>query len=317
LKIIAGSASLERPLERPVLTIGNFDGVHLGHRAIMDTVVSRARSLGSVSVVLTFEPHPRKVLQPDRAPALLTTLEQKLERIAATGIDVTIVEPFTLEFARQPAEVFVREYVHRRIRPVEAYLGYDFHYGRDREGSMRLMTELGPRLGFAVTIIPEVVVEGRDVSSTHIRERLAGGDVEGAATLLGRAYDVRGRVRRGERRGQELGFPTANLEPENEILPGAGVYTGRLRLLDAGRPEAGTGFGAVTNVGRRPTFEAAGGLVAEAHLLDFSGDLYGRRVELCFLERLRAERRFESVDALRAQIGRDVAEARRRLSHPG
>lgn len=279
----------------------------------MDTVVSRARSLGGVSIVLTFDPHPRKVLQPDRAPSLLTTLEQKLERIAATGIEVTIVEPFTREFARQPADVFVRDYVHRRIRPVEAYLGYDFHYGRDREGSMRLMTELGPRLGFAVTIIPEVVVDGRDVSSTRIRERLAEGDVEGAGTLLGRPYEVRGRVRPGERRGQGLGFPTANLEPENEILPGAGVYTGRLRLLDPGQPEAGTSFGAVTNVGRRPTFEPAGGLVAEAHLLDFAGDLYGRRVELCFVERLRAEQRFEDVEALRVQIGRDVAEARRRL----
>ena len=164
MRHVAGIAALREPLERPVLTIGNFDGIHLGHRAILDTVGSRARALGGVAVVYTFDPHPRKVLQPVRAPKLLTTLEQRLELLERAGVDVVVVEPFTLDFARTSAEDFIREVIHARIRPLEVYVGYDFHFGRDREGSMRLLTELGPRLGFSVTIIPEVRVDGGDVN---------------------------------------------------------------------------------------------------------------------------------------------------------
>ena len=166
-------------------------------------------------------------------------------------------------------------------------MGYDFHFGRDREGSMRMLTELGPRLGFSVTIIPEVVVGDGDVNSTRIRELLAKGGVEEAALLLGRDYSVRGRVVPGDARGRTLGFPTANLAPENEVLPEAGVYAGWLHCLDAGDPPAGARLPAVTNVGTRPTFGASDRVVAEAHLIDFSGDLYGRRVELSFRSHLR------------------------------
>jgi len=313
VRVIAGSAAFaDAKLRRPVVTIGNFDGIHRGHQAILSTVVARARALSASAVVYTFEPHPRKVLRPDSAPALLTTLEQKLELIAATGIDAVVLESFTPEFARTAPDVFVRECLHARLAPREVYVGYDFHFGRDREGSMRLLTELGPRLGFAVTIIPEVEVDGGDVNSTRIRECLAEGEPERAARMLGRPYSVRGRVVRGDERGRGLGFPTANLDPENEVLPAPGVYAGALRLLDEGNPPAGTALRAVTNVGRRPTF-AGESLRAEAHALDWSGDLYGRRVEITFAERLRAERRFESVDALRRQIAADVEEARRRL----
>jgi riboflavin kinase/FMN adenylyltransferase len=310
---VAGSAAIDEPLVRPVLTVGNFDGIHVGHRAILDTVVSRARALAGQSVVYTFDPHPRKVLHPERAPRLLTTLEQRLELLEAAGIDVVVVEPFTPDFARTPAEVFIREVIRNRIRPLEVYVGYDFHFGRDREGSMRLLTELGPRLGFSVTIIPEVVVDEGDVNSTRIRQVLAEARVEEAAALLGRPYTIRGRVTHGESRGRTLGFPTANIDPENEVLPGAGVYAGRLRLLDAGDPPAGRGFAAVTNVGTRPTFRDGGEVLAEAHLLDFAGDLYGRRVELAFVACLRPERRFASVEALKSQIRADVEEARKRL----
>jgi riboflavin kinase/FMN adenylyltransferase len=316
LKFIAGSAAIEEPLVRPVLTVGNFDGIHVGHRAILDTVVSRARALGGEAVVYTFDPHPRKVLHPERAPKLLTTLEQRLELLEEAGVDAVIVETFTPDFARTPAELFIRERIHAAIRPLEVYVGYDFHFGRDREGSMRLLTELGPRLGFSVTIISEVVVDGRDVNSTRIRQVLAESGVEEAALLLGRPYAIRGRVAQGERRGRTLGFPTANLEPESEVLPGAGVYAGTLLLLDAGEPPAGRRFAAVTNVGTRPTFRAGGELLAEAHLLDFAGDLYGRRVELSFEAWLRSERRFESADALRAQIRADAEAARKRLEAP-
>jgi len=313
LQVFPGSAALDRPLESPVVTIGNFDGVHRGHRAIMETVVSRARVLSGEAVVYTFEPHPRRVLVPERAPALLATLDQKLERLEELGVDVVIVEPFDREFAAMAPEHFVRECVHRRIRPVEVYVGYDFRFGRDREGSMRLLTELGPHLGFSVTIIPEITVEGQDVNSTRIRRLLEEGRVEEVAVLLDRPYTVRGQVVSGDRRGREIGFPTANLALENEILPAPGVYAGGVRFLDGPVPPRGARFDAVTNVGRRPTFGPDGPLVAEAHLLDFDGECYGRRMELSFRFRLRAERRFSGPDALRSQIARDVAEGRRRL----
>ena len=311
--MIEGSARLAEPLRGSVLTIGNFDGLHVGHRSIMETVVARARALGGEAAVYTFDPHPRKVLQPDRAPGLLTTLEQKLELLAGCGIDVVIVEPFTPEFARTPPERFVREVVHARICPREVYVGYDFHFGRDREGSMRQLTELGPRLGFAVTVIPEVTFAGQDVNSTRIRALLEAGEVAGAAELLGRAYAVRGRVVPGERRGRTLGFPTLNLELENEVVPATGVYAARATLLDDGQPGRGASFGSVTNVGHRPTFGAAAALRLEAHLFGFEAEAYGRRVELAFLARLREERRFPDVEALRAQIARDAEAALRHL----
>lgn len=281
----------------------------------MKTVLERARALDGEAVVYTFDPHPRKVLQPERAPQLLTTLDQKLELLEQIGIDVTIVETFDRKFAEIPPKTFVRDYIHRAIRPMEVYVGYDFHFGRDREGSMRLLTETGPLLGFSVTIIPEVTVDDRDVNSTRVRELLRSGDVEEAAQLLGRPFCVRAIVVEGFKRGRTLGFPTANLAPENEVLPEAGVYAGLVRFMDDGEPARGTEVVAVTNVGLRPTFGDETGLVAEAHLIDFEGDLYGRRVDLTFERRLRAEQKFQDVDALKGQIKRDV-EAARRWSQP-
>ncbi|HIF97809.1 MAG TPA: hypothetical protein EYQ54_12415, partial [Myxococcales bacterium] len=224
MEFVRGTGRLSRPLKRPVLTIGNFDGVHLGHRAILEIVVDRARSLGGEAILLTFEPHPRKIVQPDRPPSLLATLEQKAELLDAAGIDVLIVESFDLEFAQTPPEVFVNEYIQRRIAPTEVYVGYDFHFGRDREGSMRLLAETGPRLGFSVTVIPEITMGERDVNSTRIRDLLGTGQVKEAAELLGRPFSVRGSIVEGMKRGRGMGFPTANLLPDNEMLPHAGVY---------------------------------------------------------------------------------------------
>ena len=258
MRYIAGIASLDRPLRRPIVTIGNFDGVHLGHRAILKTVVGRAKDLDGEAVVYTFDPHPRKVLRPEGAPRLLTTLEQKTELLEQAGVDALIVEPFTLEFARTEAEDFLRRRLHEALHPVEVYVGYDFHFGRDRVGSMRLLTELGPRLGFSVTIIPEVTVDGSDVNSSRIRQLLADGDPERAARMLGRPFTVRGRVVRGEERGRTIGFPTANLDPDNEILPSPGVYAGRMRLVDDGDPASGTSLPVVTNVGLWSRTESAG-----------------------------------------------------------
>ena len=312
MRVVRGSDALEGPLDRGVVTVGNFDGLHLGHREIMAIVVERARAHGGEAAVYTFEPHPRKVLQPDRAPKLLNTLEQKLELIEETGIDVVIVEAFDARLAKMPAENFVRDVLHRRLGPREVYVGYDFRYGRDREGSMRTLTELGPHLGFSVTIVPEVTVGEQDVNSTRIRQLLANGEVEDASGLLGRPYRVWGTVAEGDRRGRALGFPTANLAPENEVLPAEGVYAGRVRLLsEAGASEP---YLAVTNVGRRPTFKPSDPVLAETHLIGFEGDLYGRRLELTFEHHLRAERKFADVEALKRQIEADRDEARARLT---
>lgn len=296
-----------------MLTIGNFDGVHCGHQAILDLVIERARALGGESVLYTFEPHPRRVLQPDVDLRLLDTFEQKVETLEALGLDAVIAEPFDLEFAKISPQFFIEGLIHERIRPVEVYVGYDFHFGRDREGSMRLLTELGPHLGFSVTVVPEVSVEGRDVNSTRIRELLSTGEVEEAAALLGRPFCARGEVTIGDRRGRTIGFPTANLAPETEILPAPGVYYGRLRCVRGGGEWERKSLPVVTNVGYRPTFRDGRDLVAEAHIIDFSGDLYGVEVDLTFEGRLRGEQRFESVEALREQIARDVAAARERL----
>ncbi|MFO0687634.1 MAG: bifunctional riboflavin kinase/FAD synthetase [Myxococcota bacterium] len=311
MEIFRGVSKLDRPFRRAVLTIGNFDGVHVGHQEILRQIVERARARDGEAVLYTFEPHPRRVLQSEQALRLLETFEQKMETVEALGVDAVIAEPFDLAFARVSPEEFVEQYVHARIRPVEVHVGYDFHFGRDREGSMRLLTERGPHLGFSVTVVPEVLVQGRDVNSTRIRQLLAAGEVEEAAILLGRPFRSRGRITVGDRRGRTLGFPTANLAPETEILPAPGVYTGHLKRLD--RDRSAPGLPVVTNVGYRPTFRDGRDLVAEAHVIDFEGDLYDLEVDLSFEGRLRGEVRFASVDELRAQIARDVEAARARL----
>ncbi len=285
----------------------------------METVIERARLLEGESVVLTFDPHPRKVLQPDRAPSLLTTRDQKLEALEAIGIDVAIVQPFDLAFAKTSPASFVRDLVWGRIHPSEVFVGYDFHFGRDREGSMAALSEIGAGLGFSVTIIPEIRINDRDVNSTRIRALLEQGEVEEAAILLGRPFAVRSKVLEGDQRGRTLGFPTANLAPENEILPQPGVYAGEFRVLAPARAdhdntlEKDERYGAVVNVGRRPTFYEDGRLLAEAHLLDFEGDLYGAAVELSFGHRLRSEQKFPGPDELKQQIAADIVAARKKL----
>ena len=313
MKILRGSAEAPGQLRGPVVSVGNFDGIHLGHQAILRLVADRALALDAQAVVYTFDPHPRKVLRPESAPALLTTFDQKMELLSEQRIDAVVVEPFTREFARTPPERFIELCLHERLGAREVYVGYDFHFGRDREGSMRLLTELGPRLGFSVTIIPEVRVDADDVNSTRIRDLLAQGQPESAARLLGRPYAVRGPIVGGDQRGRSLGFPTANLECENEVLPAPGVYAGWLRLLDAGVPGPGTRLPAVVNAGFRPTFKEGSELLVEAHAIDWSGDLYGRRVELSFLSRLREERKFPGLPELREQIAADTERARRLL----
>jgi riboflavin kinase/FMN adenylyltransferase len=299
-----------------VLTIGNFDGVHLGHRAVIRSAIERARSLGSLSIVYTFDPHPRRVLDPDRSQPLLMSPRQLELALEELGVDALIRERFTPEFASLTPDAFLRTILHGRIAPRELFVGRDFHFGKGRGGSGETLVHMAPTLGIRVVIVAEVQAGGRDVSSTRIRQALALGDVEDARICLGRPYALWGRVVRGDQRGHELGFPTANLEPENELLPAGGVYATRARLIDEGGRPSRESFGSVTNIGTRPTFQK-GQFLSETHLLDFEGELYGKRLEVGFFARLRSEQRFPDAERLRRQIADDVERARAILGERG
>jgi len=309
---IYGGSERVLPAERGcVLTVGNFDGVHLGHQALLSAVVERARALSRPAALYTFDPHPRRVLTPERAEPLLMTPAQLEAELAARGVDVLVREAFTPEFSALDAEAFLSDVLFARIAPAEIFVGRDFHFGKGRGGSDQTLAQLGPGLGMRVVIIPQVRAGGRDVSSTRVRQALHSGDVADAALCMGRPYAIRGRVVEGDRRGRTLGFPTANLEPENELIPARGVYATRVRFLDPDASGARS-WPAVTNVGTRPTFEP-GRVLVETHLLDWTADVYGRRLELGFVDRLRDERRFPDVEALRRQIAADAEAARSRL----
>ena len=289
------------------MTVGNFDGVHRGHQALVEAVVKAARAFQGTAVALTFDPHPSRVLSPDRAPASLMTLDQKAEVLSSLGIDRVVALPFTHETAASPPEDFARAVLRGALGAEAVVVGTNFRFGRRRAGNLERLRELGEEIGFRVDGVPPVVHEGAPISSTRIREALSRGAVFPAGELLGRAYFIDGVVGRGDGRGRTLGIPTANLEPVNEILPARGVYVGRVTV-----PERGT-WGTVVNVGRRPTFGGTRTTV-EAHLLDFDGDLYGGSLRLAFTERLRDERAFPGPEALIAQIREDVARARALLA---
>jgi riboflavin kinase/FMN adenylyltransferase len=302
MQVFRGHLALPGPLRAPVVTIGNFDGVHLGHQRLFSVILERARARGGQAVVFTFRPHPVKLLAPELAPPLITPYEEKLRLIEQTGIDVAIEEEFNRELAAFSPRRFVDEVLVRAIGVRDIVVGYDFTFGRDRAGNVQVLTELGGELGFEVHVEPAFSVSGIIASSTKVREFVLEGRVGGAALLLGRSFSVTGTVVRGDGRGRKLGFPTANLQVENELIPKAGVYAGRAYVR-------GEAHRAVVNIGFAPTFQSRG-LTVEAHLLDTSGDLYGEKMTLEFTHHLREERRFPSVEELMAQIGRDVESAR-------
>ena len=302
--IVQGLESYPRNSPPCVVALGAFDGVHLAHRAILGTAVSRARELGVSSVACTFDPHPMEVLQPDRAPVPITTMQERLALIAAIGVDGTVIVPFTAETAAIEPEVFVKDALLARLRAREVVVGFNHTFGRGARGNTKLLEELSRSLGFRAHVVPPLSVDGVPVSSSTIRSALQRGDVEYAARLLGRPYSIAGEVVQGAGRGRTLGFPTANVRPERPLLVATGVYVCRAELGEASHD-------AVVNVGVRPTF-GEHVVAVEAYVLDFSGDLYGRRLALHFLRRVRGEMKFPSVDALREQIARDVASARQR-----
>lgn len=293
------NAEIQRPT---VLTLGVFDGLHLGHQLIMRTVVERARQVNAVPTVITFDPHPRAVLHPESAPPLLQTFDQKVEAFGVLGIEQTIVVRFTEEFSHIAAADFLRDIVKERLHAREVYLGKGFAFGHNREGNIDLLRRLGSELGFVAGEVPEVSLRGQRVSSSKIRQLLARGQVNLARRMLGRPYGVEGRVDRGIERGRQLGFPTANLHPHNRVIPRNGVYvTGT--LID------GQWRRSVTNVGLRPTFGDATEPSVETFVMNWTGDLYGDVVRVRFLYRLRDEKKFGSIDELKRQIENDVGRA--------
>jgi riboflavin kinase/FMN adenylyltransferase len=285
--------------------MGKFDGLHLGHRQLIGTALSRAHELGFLSAVLTWEPHPNLVLRPDQPPQLLTSLEEKIELIAALGPDLLIVAPFTEETKSTGAEAYMAQI--RAALPLrELWVGEDFAMGRRRAGDVPSLMAIGRDLGFAVGAVAKVLVGGQPVSASRVRDLLAAGDVVGAAALLDRPFSMRGAVVEGDKRGRVIGFPTANMQIRpNHVLPADGVYACRVSVDGANLP-------AVTNVGVRPTFDGLRRTV-EAHLLDWSGDLYGKSLLLEFFQRLRGEQKFSGIDALIAQIRSDADAAREML----
>jgi riboflavin kinase/FMN adenylyltransferase len=287
----------------PVLALGNFDGLHRGHMKIIERVHRVASERGATAVAMTFDPHPPRVVRPDKAPPLLMTKTQRLEALDRAGVDGVAVVRFTPELSRWDPETFARTVLVEWLHVAEVWVGANFLFGHDRTGNFSSLRALGSRYGFRAEKIDPVRYKDFVVSSTRIRRLISEGRVDEAGALLGHPYTIDGTVVEGSHRGRELGFPTANLATGNELIPPHGVYATTVRL-------DGVIYPSITNVGVRPTFDEEPRTVIETHLLDVERDLYGLTLRLGFVQRLRDERRFESVDLLKAQVGADVQKAR-------
>ena len=306
--ILSGADTLPAGLARPVLAIGNFDGVHRGHQAVIAAARRMAEEAGVATLAMTFEPHPRTFFNPANAPFRLTPEPEKLRWLATTGIQGAIVLTFDAALAGMEAEAFVRDILVGRYNISGATVGFDFHFGRARAGSPAFLKHAGARYGFKVEIVEATLDEGDPISSTAVRDALANGQVGHAAHMLGRPFSIRAEVIHGDARGRTLGFPTANLALASGVHIQHGIYAVRAAT------RAGV-FGGVANYGRRPTFDNGPPLL-EVHLFDFSGDLYGEVIEVEFLAYLRPEMKFPHVDALITQMNEDARRAREALSRP-
>ncbi|CAN5374426.1 bifunctional riboflavin kinase/FAD synthetase [soil metagenome] len=309
MKIFHGTenANIMRPT---VLTLGVFDGLHLGHQKIMETVVERAEVVDAIPTAITFDPHPRAVLYPENSPPLLQTLDQRLANFEVLGIEQAIIIRFNNKFANQDAEKFLREIIHERLQAKEVYLGHGFAFGKDRGGNIELLRKMSDELGFFADEVSEVKLRGQRISSSKIRALLKDGKVNLARRMLGRPYGVEGVIIRGDRRGHTIGFPTANLKPKNRVIPKYGVYA-TATLID------GIWKKSITNVGIRPTFEGEKEPSIETYIFDFNGDLYGDVLRVRFLHRIRDERKFAGIAELKAQIEKDTHTANNYFSREG
>ena len=306
MQVIRDLDTLREPPCRTVLTIGNFDGVHLGHREIFRRVVDKARALQGTAVVMTFEPHPLRLLAPEKVPLRLNTPEEKVRLLAASCIDLLVVLNFTRLLAEMPAEDFVREILVRRLGVTHLIVGYDYAFGRDRQGDTAFLAGQARHYGFTLEVLEPIMANQQTYSSTAIRQILREGRVADAIKVLGRNFTLDGEVVHGDGRGRKLGFPTANLVTEKEILPRDGVYAVKVKWQE-------DYYDGVINIGCRPTF-APSAPTLEIHLLDFQADLYGERLRIYFVERLRDEAHFPSVEALQEAVIEDIERARHMLA---
>jgi riboflavin kinase/FMN adenylyltransferase len=304
MTVIYNQDQLEKnPLRNPVLTIGNFDGVHKGHLSLFNKVKERAALIDGQSVVMTFEPHPIKVMMPENGPPLITPTEQKLKLMEASGIDVILCVPFTEEFANISPQSFVKDLLVDKIGIREIVVGYDYSFGHKRAGNIDLLKKMGDKLGFTVHVVDKILLDETVVSSTTVRNLVQEGNLSEAKRLLGRHYQVCGTVIKGKNRGGRLlGFPTANLKLVDELTPKLGVYAVKVLIGDKT-------YNGLTNIGYNPTF-GNNVFSVETHILDFSGDLVGETIRVNFIERLRDEKTFKSVDELAEQIKKDTIRAR-------
>jgi riboflavin kinase/FMN adenylyltransferase len=305
VQVLRDPLGRDEPPRGAILSIGNFDGVHVGHQAVLRHVVQRAASESVAATAMTLDPHPIKVLRPREAPPLLTTLDQRLELIARTGIEITMVLPFTHALSRMEAEDFITEVLVDRLAVREVFIGKNFRFGADRRGDVELLVQSGRELGFVAAGSPIVETDGGVVSSSRVRAAVRDGRVGEAWRMLDRPVFGDGAVVVGRRLGRRLGFPTLNTEVENELIPALGVYVSAVHI-----PSFDRTFASVTNVGVRPTVYEDSCTTVESHLLDFAADVYGERVRVFFLHRLRDEQTFQSPPQLMAQIRRDVEAAR-------
>jgi riboflavin kinase/FMN adenylyltransferase len=306
MKVFEGASQIKEKLENPVVTIGNFDGVHLGHQAIFRKVIERAHEIEGVSVVYTFDPHPLKVLQPDRFFPLITTREEKERVIEWTGIDVLISEKFTKGFAQLSTDEFVKEVLCNKVQAKELLIGPDYRFGRGRKGTTDLLRSLGESCGLKIGILENVEVDGVEVRSTMIRNYVLEGKVREAAKFLGRGYTLGGKVVGGKAQGKKMGIPTANLEPLKDLYPRSGIFAVKVIMED-------DYVQGVLNIGYNPTFPDKD-FSLEVHMLDFDQDIYGSEIELIFVEKLRDEKKFETPELLVEQIKEDIKKARKILN---
>ncbi len=307
MKIIKGVDEITRDLRDSIVTIGNFDGVHLAHQKIFKRVVIEADNEKRKSVVITFDPHPKKVLHPEKRPFfLITSLDEKLQLIADMGIDAVVLIKFSLELAKMTAAEFVKNILWDKLHIKKIFIGHDYSFGRGKEGNKEYLKSSGDRLGFEVEVINAIKADGIPVSSTKIRDAILDGNVKLAARLLGRPYNLGGAVIKGYQRGAGIGFPTANIEPEKALIPCSGVYAVIAEIEGSSRPS-------VVNIGFNPTF-GNDKLSVEAHVLDFRGNIAGKNLNLLFIDRIRDERKFENVERLAEQIKKDIGQAKEILA---
>lgn len=310
MKIYAGNCSISEPLSISAITIGNFDGVHLGHREIIRQMLQCAHEMSYPAVVYTFQPHPITLLDPDSAPALINTYHQKRDLLSRLNIDILIEEPFNLSFANYSAQQFVEDILYRTLGVKAIFVGTDFTFGRGGQANIDALSHIAGRYGIAVHGIEPLSIEGIVVSSTKIREFVKAGQIKEANLLLGRDFFIEGSVVHGSHRGRRLGFPTANIAPAQNLIPPTGVYVCWAEIHNQIYP-------AVTNIGHRMTFEQNSQRWIESHIIDFQGDIYGQTMKLYFVERLRDEMLFPSSEALCLQIEKDIQRAIQMCCHHG